>query len=166
MGIKKAHASCGKRKRHTSSEFEANIEQRIEREVEERMKPFMEMMESKMAMLMGQQMNTENPVASSTGADVQSQSSCPSVQPTHFLDFIEEERKCKLHLVRDGQKIQVAVGTIYASLEGTVIHGRPVPPGYARVMVDVYVAGEDETPIPVPNDEVVTLRLARSSFTA
>jgi hypothetical protein len=82
-----------------------------------------------------------------------------------YYSFIplKEERSCRLHLVRDGQKIEVAVGTIYA---GTVIHGRPVPPGHARVMVDDYAAGEDETLVPVPNDEVATLRLARSSFTA
>ena len=66
-------------------------------------------------------------------------------------------------MIRDGQKIQVAVGTIYAS---TVIHSRPVPPGHARVMVDDYATDEDETPVPVPNDEVTTIRLARSSFTA
>ena len=85
-----------------------------------------------------------------------------------YYSFIplKEERRCKLHLVRDGQKIQVAVGTIYASSKGIVIHGRPVLPGHARVMVDDYVAGEDETLVPVPNDEVVTLRSARSSFTA
>lgn len=38
VGIKKTYNGCGKRKRHTSDESEAVIKQRIEREVEERMK--------------------------------------------------------------------------------------------------------------------------------
>ena len=84
----------------------------------------------------------------------------------HIYLSLKEECKCKLHLVRDGQKIQVAVGTINPSLQGTVIHHRPILPGHVKVMVDDYVAGEDDTPIPVPNDEVETLRLARSSFIA
>ncbi|XP_078154757.1 uncharacterized protein LOC144550645 [Carex rostrata] len=33
-------------------------------------------------------------------------------------------------------------------------------------MVNDYVAGEDETPVPIPNDEVETLHSAGSSFTA
>lgn len=90
VGIKKAYGRCGKRKRHTSSESETSIEERIQREVAERMKPVLELIErqeSKITMLMGQ-VALENRVTSTTGA-VQSQSSCPSVQPTHSLDFIE-----------------------------------------------------------------------------
>jgi hypothetical protein len=70
-------------------------------------------------------------------------------------------------VVRDGVKHEVAIGKINLPVKtGIVIHGMPVPDDHARVTVDACHPDEDDTLLPVPNGELVTLRSAIGSYIA
>ena len=60
------------------------------------------------------------------------------------------------------------MGTIHVPVvSGGTIHSRPMPPDYARVMVDgIKDADFLDLPLPSPNDEQATLQDALGSFTA
>jgi len=68
----------------------------------------------------------------------------------------------------DGKTHIVAVGTIRVPVvPGGTIHCKPIPPDHARVTVDgIQDADFIELPLPVPNDDQLTLGSVVGSFTA
>jgi len=77
------------------------------------------------------------------------------------------QRGCKLFVDRDGKKIAVASGTIILPVNpDETIHTRPLPHDHAKVTVDEFVPGEEDTPLPVPNDELTTIISVVGSSTA
>ena len=55
---------------------------------------------------------------------------------------------------------------VHPSMEGQLVHGRPLRDGFARVTIDSVLDGFNEIVLPVPpNDEMTTLIHAKASFT-
>src|SRR3954469_4166007 len=50
-------------------------------------------------------------------------------------------------------KVKATVGSVYPSEPGATFHSRPIPEGYARVMVDEITEGFEELPLDHPTGE-------------
>lgn len=56
--------------------------------------------------------------------------------PMEAVDAIKEKTNCEIHVSVNNVSMKVADGYALPCLDGATCHGRPIPPGYARVGVD------------------------------
>ena len=74
------------------------------------------------------------------------------LQPEHALmapasypvDAIMESQNCHLMTQWMNLKVKAAVGSVYPTEPGATFHCRPIPEGYARVMVDEITEGFED----------------------
>src|SRR5215216_676214 len=56
--------------------------------------------------------------------------------PHYPVDDVREMAQCELHQPMNNLSFKVSIGTALPCLHGALHHSLPIPPGYARVMVD------------------------------
>ena len=83
------------------------------------------------------------------------------LQPEHVLtapasypvDAITESQHCHLMTQWQNFKVKAAVGSVYPTEPGATFHCRPIPEGYARVMVDEITEGFEDLELDHPTGE-------------
>ena len=83
------------------------------------------------------------------------------LQPEHALtapasypvDAITESQNCHLMTQWMNLKVKAAVGSVYPTEPGATFHCRPIPEGYARVMVDEITEGFEDLQLDHPTGE-------------
>ena len=83
------------------------------------------------------------------------------LQPEHVLtapasypvDAITESQHCHLMAEWQNFKVKAAVGSVLPPEPGATYHCRPIPEGYARVMVDEITEGFEELQLDHPTGE-------------
>ena len=83
------------------------------------------------------------------------------LQPEHVLtapasypvDAITESQHCHLMAQWQNFKVKAAVGSVLPPEPGATYHCRPIPEGYARVMVDEITEGFDDLQLDHPTGE-------------
>ena len=86
------------------------------------------------------------------------------LQPEHALtapasypmDAITESQNCHLMMQWMNLKVKAAVGSVYPTEPGATFHCRPIPEGYARVMVDEITEGFEDLLLDHPTDRKST----------
>ena len=75
-------------------------------------------------------------------------------EPEHYpVDIITVRTPCEL-LYQQRKKIKlVAHGIAEVPIQGGTIHGRPIPEGYARVMVDRVDLGWEDLDLEIPGGD-------------
>ena len=69
------------------------------------------------------------------------------------VDAITESQHCHLMTRWMDLKVKTAVGSVYPTEEGATFHCRPIPEGYARVMVDEITEGFENLELDHPTGE-------------
>ena len=83
------------------------------------------------------------------------------LQPEHALtapasypvDAITESQNCHLMTQWMNLKVKAAIGSVYPTEPGATFHCRPIPEGYARVMVDEITEGFEDLQLDHPTGE-------------
>ena len=83
------------------------------------------------------------------------------LQPEHVLtapasypvDAITESQHCQIMAPWMNLKVKVVVGSVYPTGSGATYHCRPIPEGYAKVMVDEITEGFEDLPLDHPTGE-------------
>ena len=83
------------------------------------------------------------------------------LQPEHVLtapasypvDAITESQNCHLMTQWMNLKVKAAVGSVFPTEPGATFHCRPIPEGYARVMVDEITEGFEDLQLDHPTGE-------------
>ena len=83
------------------------------------------------------------------------------LQPEHVLtapasypvDAITESQNCHLMTQWMNLKVKAAVGSVFPTEPGATFHCRPIPEGYARVMVDEITEGFEDLQLDHPIGE-------------
>ena len=57
--------------------------------------------------------------------------------PRYPVDDVRETTDCQLHQPMKNMSFKVASGTVLPCLPEALHHGNPIPPGYARVTMDI-----------------------------
>ena len=69
------------------------------------------------------------------------------------MDFIIESQNCHLIAQWQNLKVKAAVGQVRPSEPGATFYCRPIPEGYARVMVDEITEGFEDLQLDHPTGE-------------
>ena len=69
------------------------------------------------------------------------------------MDAITEAQNCHLMTQWMNLKVKAAVGSVYPTELGATFHCRPIPEGYARVMVDEITEGFEDLQLDHPTGE-------------
>ena len=83
------------------------------------------------------------------------------LQPEHVLtapasylvDAITESQNCHLMTQWINMKVKAAVDSVFPTEPGATFHCRPIPEGYARVMVDEIMEGFEDLQLDHPTSE-------------
>ena len=69
------------------------------------------------------------------------------------VDAITESQNCHLMTQWMNLKVKAAIGSVYPTEPGATFHCRPIPEGYARVMVDEITEGFEDLQLDHPTGE-------------
>ena len=73
--------------------------------------------------------------------------------PSYPMDFITDSHQCHLMTQWDQLKVKAAVGSVFPPSPGATFHCRPIPQGYAVVMVDEITEGFEELQLDHPTGD-------------